>query len=189
MVRQIMADEYVRSAIKEKGRTPGFADIRAYYELHPDEFKKDDQVKWLDIFISFSKHPTRQAAYQHADKVRQEAAQGADFVTLVKQHDNGLAIGSNGVGVGTKRGDIQPPDVERVVWALKPGAVSDLVETPTGYHIVKVAEREYAGIRAFDAKIQNLIREKIQRQYRENEYHRLIEELWRNGTVRIIEMP
>ena len=30
--RQIMADEYVRSAIKEKGRTPGFADIRAYYE-------------------------------------------------------------------------------------------------------------------------------------------------------------
>lgn len=189
MERQLMADEYVRSAIKEKGRTPGFADIRAYYEQHPDEFKTDDKVKWLDIFISFNKHPTRQAAYQHADKVRTEAANGADFVALVKQHDNGLAIGAGGVGVGSKRGEIQPPDVERIVWSLKPGEVSNLIETPTGYHIVKVAEREYAGIRTFDVKVQNQIREKLLRQYREAEYHKLIEELWRKGAVRVIEAP
>jgi peptidyl-prolyl cis-trans isomerase SurA len=189
MERQLMADEYVRSAIKEKGRTPGFADIRADYEQHPDEFKTDDKVKWLDIFISFNKHPTRQAAYQHADKVRTEAANGTDFVALVKQHDNGLAIGAGGVGVGSKRGEIQPPDVEKTVWSLKAGEVSNLVETPTGYHIVKVAEREYAGIRAFDVKAQHQIREKLLRQYREAEYHRLIEELWRKGAVRVIEAP
>jgi peptidyl-prolyl cis-trans isomerase SurA len=187
--RQLMADEYVRSAIKEKGRTPGFGDIRAYYEQHPDEFKTDDRVKWLDIFISFNKHPTQQAAFQHADKVRMEAVNGADFVALVKQHDNGLAIGANGVGVGSKRGEIQPPDVERVVWSLKPGEVSSLIETPTGCHIVKVAERDYAGIRTFDVKVQNQIREKLLRQFREDEYHKLIEELWRKGAVRVIEVP
>jgi len=189
MVRQIMADEYVRSAIKEKGRTPGFGDVRAYYEQHANEFKTDDRVKWLDIFISFNKHATREAAYAHADKVRREAASGTDFVALVKQHDNGLAIGANGVGVGSQRGEIQPPDVERIVWALKPGEVSNLVETPTGFHIVKVAERDYAGTRPFDIKVQNQIREKLLRHYREDEYHRLIEELWRKGAVRVIEMP
>jgi peptidyl-prolyl cis-trans isomerase SurA len=187
--RQMIADEYVRSAIKEKGRTPGFAEIRAYYERRPDEFKTQDKVKWLDIFVSVNRHPTPRAAYDHAEMVRREAASGADFVALVKRYDNGLASGSNGVGVGSKRGEIQPADVEPAVWALKTGEVSGLIETPVGYHIVKVAEREYAGVRAFDAKVQGEIREKLMRQYREAEYQRLVEELWRKGGVRVIDPP
>jgi parvulin-like peptidyl-prolyl isomerase len=187
--RQIIADEYVRSAIKEKGRTPTFADVRAYYDRHADEFKSADRVKWLHIFISFNKHGSVQAAYDHAEKVRREAAAGADFVALVKQHDNGLAVGNNGVGVGGKRGEIQPADVEPALWALRPGEVSGLIETPVGYHIVKVVEREYAGVRPFDAKVQTQIREKLLKQYREAEYQKLIEELWRKGGVRVIEAP
>jgi parvulin-like peptidyl-prolyl isomerase len=187
--RQIVADEYVRSAIKEKGRTPGFADIRAYYDRHASEFMAEDRVKWLDIFISFNKHGTAQAAYDHAEKVRREAVNGADFVALVKQHDNGLAVGTNGVGVGSKRGQIQPVDVEPAVWSLRPGEVSGVIQTPVGYHIVKVVERDYAGTRPFDVKVQNQIREKLLKQYREAEYQRLIEELWRKGGVRVIEAP
>jgi parvulin-like peptidyl-prolyl isomerase len=189
MERQIMADEYVRSAIKEKGRTPGLADIRAYYEQHPADFKTEDRVKWLDIFISFNKHATVDAARTHAERVRREAAGGADFVTLVKQFDNGLAVGAGGVGVGSKRGEIQPPDVEPVVWSLKVGDVSEPIQTPTGYHIVKVVERDHAGTRPFDIKLQNQIRERLLRQYRQDEYLKLIEELWRKGGVRVIETP
>ena len=192
--RQIMADEYVRSAVKDRARVPGFADIRTYYELHPDEFKSADKVKWLDIFISFNKHPSQQAALAHAEQVRTQAINtkygpAADFVALVKKYDNGLAVGNGGVGVGSKRGEIQPADVEPVVWSLKPGEVSSPIWTPTGYHIVKVAERDYAGIQTFDAKLQNQIRDKLQKQNREEEYQKLIEELWRKGTVRVIEVP
>jgi peptidyl-prolyl cis-trans isomerase SurA len=190
--RQIMADEYVRSAIKEKGRTPGLADIRAYYEQHQDEFKSPDRVKWLDIFISFNKHATPQAARTHAAHVRSLAVPSKvqrEFVELVKEYDNGLAIGTGGVGVGSKRGEIQPAEVEPVLWSLKPGQVSDLIETATGFHIVKVAERDYAGVQVFDVKVQNAIREKLLRQYREEEYKKLVEELWRKGGVRVIDAP
>jgi len=192
--RQIMADEYVRSAVKEKGRQPLFADIRAYYERNPDEFKTADRVKWLDIFISFNKHPTPEATRDYAEKVRGQAVASKngpaiDFVELVKQYDNGLAVGANGVGVGSKRGEIQPPDVEPVLWSLKVGEVGGPIATPTGYHIVKVVEREYAGVRTFDAKVQNQIREKLLKQYREAEYKKLIEELWRKGGVQVIDMP
>jgi peptidylprolyl isomerase len=195
--RQIMADEYVRSAIKEKGRTPGFSDVRAYYDEHPEEFKSEDRVKWLDIFINFNKHSTPEAARAHAEHVYRLAGGGmkggpvsdADFVALVKQHDNGLASGAGGVGVGSKRGEIQPPDVEKIIWSLKPGEVAGPIATPTGYHIVKVSERDHAGTGAFDVKVQNQIREKLLRRYREEEYHKLIEELWRKGGVRVIEAP
>lgn len=187
--RQFMADEYVKSVLQDKGRTPGLADVRAYYDAHPDEFRSDDKVKWLDIFISFNKHDTPRAAYDHAEAVRQKAAAGADFVALVKQFDNGLAVGTNGVGVGSKRGEIRPADVEPAVWALRPGEVSQLIEAPAGYHIVKVAEREYAGPRPFDAKLQGEVRDRLLQKYRAAEYERLVEDLWRKGGVMMIRQP
>jgi hypothetical protein len=52
-----------------------------------------------------------------------------------------------------------------------------------------VSERDHAGAGAFDVKVQNQIREKLLRKYREDEYHKLIEELWRKGGVRVIEAP
>jgi peptidyl-prolyl cis-trans isomerase SurA len=190
--RQTMADEYIRSALREKGRGPGLAEVRAYYDRHPDEFKTEDRVKWLHIFISANKHASPRAAYEHAEHVRAQTGAGmkggagGDFVALAKQYDDGVAKGTNGVGIGTKRGEIQPADVEAAVWALKPGEVSETIQTPVGYHIVKVVEREAAGPRPFDAKVQADIREKLMKQYREAEYRRVVEDLWRKGAVRVI---
>lgn len=188
--RQMMADEYIRSVLKERTRTPGFAEIRAYYQQHPDEFMAADRVKWQHIFISFNQHATPQDAYNHAEAVRRQAAAGADFLALVKQFDNGLAGKSkDGLGIGNKRGEIQPVDLEPAIWALQAGQVSGLIETAAGYHIVKVVEREYAGLRTFDTKVQAEIREKLLEQYRKAEFHKMIDDLWRKGAVRIIEMP
>jgi peptidyl-prolyl cis-trans isomerase SurA len=187
MERQMMAEEYIRSNIKEKGIAPGFATLRTYYDHHPEEFKMEDKVKWLDIFINTSKHAAPQAAYDHAESIRRQAASGADFVALAKKYDNGLAAGTNGVGVGSTRGKIQPEDVETTVWALQPGQVSTLIQTPVGYHIVKVVEREYAGQRPFDAKAQADIRKKIMEQFRTVEYDRMVEDLWRKGAVQVME--
>lgn len=185
--RQMMTEEYVRSMLKEKGRGVGVAEIRAHYDRHPDDFKTDDAVKWLDLFVSFNKFDTPRAAYDHALAVQQEAARGADFVALVKKHDHGDASFRNGEGAGTKRGEIRPADVEPVVWLLQPGQVSNLIETPAGYHIVKVTERQVAGVRPFDTKLQAEIREKLMRKMRVDEYGRLVEELWRKGVVKVME--
>ncbi|HUR53941.1 MAG TPA: peptidyl-prolyl cis-trans isomerase [Gemmataceae bacterium] len=187
MERQMMTEEYVRSMLKEKGRTVGLAEIRAHYTRHPNDFKTDDAVKWLDLFVSFNKFETPRAAYDHALAVQQEAARGGDFVTLVKKHDHGDASLRNGEGAGTKRGEIRPADVEPVLWLLQPGQVSNLIETPAGYHIVKVVERQVAGVRAFDEKLQAEIRDKLMRKMREQEYTRLVEELWRKSVVEVRE--
>ncbi len=185
--RQMMATEYVRSVLKEKGKLPGLADVRAYYDAHPDEFRTADRVKWQDIFISPNKFPSREAAAAHAAAVRQQAAAGADFAALSKEHDHGLAGQQGGEGVGQKRGEIQPADVEPAVWALRPGEVSGVVETPAGFHVVKVAEREYAGVRPYDEKTQAEVREKLLDRLYDREYKRLVEELWRRGVVRVME--
>jgi hypothetical protein len=52
---------------------------------------------------------------------------------------------------------------------------------------VKVVERDVAGTRPFDAKVQADIREKLLKKYREAEYRRVVEDLWRKGAVRVIQ--
>ena len=186
--RQLMANEYVRTVLKEKGKTPGLAEVRAYYDAHPDEFKTADRVKWLDIFVSPNKFPSRQAAAAHAAAVREQAAApGADFAALSKQHDHGLAGQQGGEGIGQKRGEVRPAELEETVWTLLPGQVSGVIETPAGYHVVKVAEREFAGVRPYDVKTQAEVRDKLAEKLHEREYKRLVEELWRRGVVKVME--
>jgi hypothetical protein len=187
--RKMMADEYVHSVLKEKGKTVGFADISDYYAKHTDEFRTQDRVKWLDIFISVNQFPSPRAAYDQAEAIHRQAASGADFVALSKQYDQGFAARQNGEGTGTARGKILPADVEPTVWALRPGEVSGLVETPVGYHIIKVVERDVAGPRPFDAKTQAEIKRKLMEKLHEQERKKILEDLRRKGSVWIDEVP
>jgi peptidyl-prolyl cis-trans isomerase SurA len=185
--RQMMATEYVRSMFKEKGKEIGLTDIRAYYESHQDAFRTPDRVKWQDIFVSFNKFPNPRDAYDHAIEIQQQAVGGADFAALSKQYDQGLAGQQGGEGIGQKRGEIQPPDVEPMVWELKPGQVSPLIETPAGYHIVKVVERDVAGLRPFSVKVQIEIRGKLQEKLHEQEYKKMVDDLWWRGRFQVID--
>jgi peptidyl-prolyl cis-trans isomerase SurA len=187
--RQIMADEYIRSILREKNHGVSLGDIRDYYERHPDEFRTEDHVKWLDIFILYNKFATKRAAYDWALALRTRAAGGEDFATLSKTYDHGWSGRADGRGLGTKRGEIQPAELEPAVWSLAAGQVSGLIETPTGYHVIKVVERDYAVVKPFDDKVQTHCRRKLMLELQDVEYKRLVEKLWRAGVVKVTALP
>ncbi len=187
--RQIMADEYVRNSLKERGKTVGLTDIRRYYDEHAAEFTRPDQAAWQHIFISTSRFPSRDEAKAHAEKVRAEAATGADFVALCKTHDHGIAANQKSEGIGHRKGEIQPVEVEPVVFATPVGGVGPLVETPAGFHIVRVAARDEALRMPFTDSVQDDIREKLMRELQRAEYQRIVGELWRRGVVRFVANP
>ena len=64
--RQMMAEQYVSSALKEKGRRTGLGEVRDYYDKHPDEFETPDRVKWQHIFVATKNYATPRAAYDRA---------------------------------------------------------------------------------------------------------------------------
>jgi parvulin-like peptidyl-prolyl isomerase len=184
--REAMARQYVTSMLKEKGRRASLADVRDYYDKHPKEFATKDSVKWQHVFVSANKHGP--AAAQRAEAIRQAAANGQDLGALSKQYDDGLAGAQNGLGVGERGGEIAQ-DLEATVLGLKPGELSAVIQTPTGYHIVKVLEREYAGVRPFDQTVQNAIRDKLDGQFYEADRAKMVEDLWRKGVVQVVEEP
>jgi peptidyl-prolyl cis-trans isomerase SurA len=187
--RNAMMNMYLSMFLKDLGKKVSLAEVMRYYEEHPDEFRVEDRVKWLDLFVSYRRFNTTVEARQHAEGLLRQIRDGADFAQVVKQHGHGDSPLRDGEGIGQKRGEIVPPELEPTLFALEAGQVSDLIPTETGFHVVKVVERDVAGVLPFDEKVQTAIRNKLTAQLQKVEYEKLIEDLWRKTTVKVIEAP
>jgi len=161
--------------------------VKDYYEQHPEEFKTEDKVAWQDIFIDASRFATPAAARQYAEQVRTQAAAGADFPALVKQCDQGDSRLRYGAGLGQKAGEIRPAEVEKTVLALKAGEVGPVIDLGFGLHIVRVADRQYAGMKPFDEACQREIRKKLQAVIADREYKRIVDDLKKKATITVYQ--
>lgn len=189
MERSAIVNMYLGQVIKEHVKKIGLAQIDQYYRAHPDEFRIEDEAKWMDLFVSYSRFDSPEEARKYAEGLQARAKANEDFEKLVMTHGHGDSPLRHGVGAGEKRGEILPPEVEPTVFSLAPGQVSGLVPTERGLHVVKLVERQNAGIRPYDEKTQQAIREKLTMQVREKERLKLIEELWRKTSVKVVDIP
>jgi peptidyl-prolyl cis-trans isomerase C len=121
--------------------TPG--DISAFYEKNTDKFTQSESVHASHILIIVP--PGADAAAKAAAKARAEEAlkavrSGQDFAAVARQYSqDGSAQRGGDLGF-VPRGQTAPA-FETAAFALKVGQVSDIVESPFGYHVIKVAER------------------------------------------------
>jgi parvulin-like peptidyl-prolyl isomerase len=184
--RTFMMQTYLREKLSPAMDRLSLADIREYYTAHPEEFKAEDHVKWLDLFVMTERFKTPDEARQYTHAVAARASRGDDFVKLVAKYGMGDSKLRDGAGVGEKPGEIFPQELEPAILALKPGQVT-IKETETGFHILKVTERTFAGVRPYDDKLQAEIRRKLQNQIFEREAKRFVDTLWKRSQPQIWE--
>jgi peptidyl-prolyl cis-trans isomerase SurA len=188
--RNILVDLFVGPTIRDKIKSIGLAELREYYDRHPDEFRTTDRAKWLYVTVLTGRFKSADEAKQYADWLAGQARGGADFVGLVKQYGMGDGKLRDGEGLGEKRGEIQPKELEETVFSLKSaGQVSAPVPTPAGYHVVKVVERDVAGVKPFDEAVQQDCRNKLGAQIQKQEVERLTNDLWRKYVPQVIGVP
>lgn len=178
---------YLEQMIKDKVKYISLNDLWDYYQANSKEFAVADRVKWLDLFVSFANFKSMDEAKAHATAAWKNAMAGADFPELVKKYGQGDSNLRDGEGVGQKRGEIQPAEIEPVLFEMEANQVSPLLQTATGYHIVKVVEREKAGTLPFDERVQSLIRMKLSAQVQEKERARIVEDLWRKYRPKVVD--
>jgi peptidyl-prolyl cis-trans isomerase SurA len=183
--RSFMVNIFMHERFKPKIEGIGLREIKEYYADHPDEFQLEDSVKWQDIFVRVDQFRTPAEAKAHAQAVLTRARAGEDFASLSDQFNMGDSKSRGGMGFGEEKGKIFPADLEPTVFALKQGDVS-LVEFESGYHIVRIAERKYAGKKPFDEQVQGEIRRKLQFLTQDREIKVLIDTLWRRSQPEIL---
>ena len=186
--RGAMLEMYLSQALKDIGKTVSLREIERYYADHPKEFAVPDKVVWMDLFVSHARFNTPADTKLYAGWLSEQARAGADFAGLVEKYGMGDSTLRHGLGVGETPETIRPAELAAPVLALKPGEVSGLVPTATGIHVLKVTERQVAGVRPFDTAVQGAIREKLQFEAKVREKERVVEDLWRKTTVSVVDL-
>jgi parvulin-like peptidyl-prolyl isomerase len=79
---------------------------------------------------------TKAQAKQAALEVLAKARQGEDFSDLAREHSDCPSKANRG-NLGKFRRESMDPKFSEAAFRLKVGEISDVVETPFGYHIIK----------------------------------------------------
>jgi peptidyl-prolyl cis-trans isomerase C len=120
------------------------ADLDTFYKANPDQFKEQETVRASHILFSVAKDAApaaKLATKTEAEGVLKRVKAGEDFAALAKQYskDPGSAAVGGDLNFFPK-GQMVPP-FDAAAFAMKPGDISDLVETDFGYHIIKLTEK------------------------------------------------
>jgi parvulin-like peptidyl-prolyl isomerase len=86
-----------------------------------------------------------------------ELAAGADFAELARQYSLDPSTRPAGGDLGwSPAGYLLVPELDQAVWGLAPGETAGIIESPLGYHIVRVLER---GDHALSPEARRFVRE------------------------------
>ena len=99
----------------------------------------------LELFHIFryprSSASMRDSIHAKARLILDSIRAGGDFADFARRYSEDQATAASGGDLGFwKRGEFVP-DFEEIVFSLKDGQISDIVETSRGFHIIQLLER------------------------------------------------
>jgi parvulin-like peptidyl-prolyl isomerase len=118
---RILAQTYAQEQLAEKMKATE-QEVDAYVAKHPELDTKQNRTK--------------------AEDVLKRARAGEDFTKLAKEFSSDAGNKDKGGDLGWFGKGAMVPAFEEAAFKLKPGEISDLVETPFGLHIIKLEERK-----------------------------------------------
>ena len=141
-----LAVQRVTEAIRG-GAKPTEQEMRAFYDENLDQMRRPPQVRVRHVLIAIPRQATpeqKQAAKTEAEQVLAQIRAGGDFAALAAQHsdDPGSKV-QGGLLPWMARGEAVP-QFEEAAFALQQGQVSGVVESPFGFHVLRLEEQRPA---------------------------------------------
>jgi peptidyl-prolyl cis-trans isomerase SurA len=155
-IKRELRDEVQKSLMIQKLQEKNFSsieasrrEVEAFFSTYKDSIGLiPEKVKIAHIYknpkaSSINKEKYRQFAQAILDSIKN----GADFANMAKKYseDPGSAVQGGDLGF-VKRG-VFYPEFEAVAFSMEANQISDIVESPVGYHIIQLLERRGESIR------------------------------------------
>lgn len=168
----------------------GESEMREYYEANRSKYSEEDTFQARHIFIRTNeKAPAEEIkrTMTTALMVLAEAKSGKDFAELARSYSEDPAARKDGGALGTfKKGDMMP-ELEAAILAMKPGEISELVYTASGFHIVKLEERTTGKMKPFDS-VKTEIEEALYRKKSEERFAQWAKELRSKASIEMKDL-
>jgi len=122
------------------------ADVQTYYQQHLDEYKVHNRVHVAQIVFNTLGDTDAEIALvkKQAEKVDELAKHGANFADLAKKYSQDTNSKAQGGDIGWIVKGQTAPSFEKVAFSLPKGAISDVVQTPYSFDIIKVLDKQTA---------------------------------------------
>lgn len=183
-------------------------DAKKFYDENADKFKRPDMVRASHILVSanpdeikarlsakeenknISEADLDAAAKKEiaekkakADKLLAEAKKNpSDFAKLAKENSDDPGSAKQGGDLGFFAKEEMVEQFSKTAFSMKPNTISEVVQTPYGYHIILVTDRQKAGTEPFD-KVKEEIKEFLTNQEKVKVLQQFVDTLKSNAKI------
>lgn len=138
---QLLAREMQRKITEDVKITP--KEVRQFFNAIPK-----DSIPYLPTEVEVGQivrvaKVTREEKSRLRERlldIKKRAEAGEDFAKLAKEYSEDVASAQNGGNLGYAKRGMMVPEFEAAAMKLKPGQLSDIVESEFGFHLIKLED-------------------------------------------------
>ena len=156
----LLTQEVIRREVGSHINIPS-EDVKKYYEEHQKDFNRPEQVVLSEIFLSTEgKSPEEMSSVEKkAEDLRNRVVKGEDFNEIAKHFSEG-STAKDGGQLGTFEHGQLSKQLEDIVFKMDKGQMTDIIQTKTGFEVLKVEAHYEAGLQPRE-KVENEIMNRI----------------------------
>lgn len=127
--------------------TPDEQECREYYDSHKEEFEYPEMLRAAHIVRQPEAGQSEPELLAEMMNTREALLKGAPFDEMANARSQ---CDDNGGDLGWFPRGQMVPEFENVVFEMEPDEISNVFQTPFGFHIVKLLDKREAGIQDFE---------------------------------------
>jgi len=156
----LLTQEVIRREVGSHINIPG-DEVKKYYEEHQKDFVRPEQVVLYEIFLSTAgKSPEEVSSVEKkAEDLRNRVVKGEDFNEIARHFSEGSTATDGGLLGTFERGQLDK-QLEDIAFQMNKGQMTDVIQTKTGFEVLKVEAHFEAGLQPQD-KVENEIMNRI----------------------------
>ena len=148
--RKQLKEQFLSQKVQQKLRSEveaSYRDIQAYREAYRDSLPAEISISHILIWPKAGKEKM-EAAREKIESLLRRAKAGEDFALLARDYSEDPGSARSGGDLGSFGKGTMAPEFEAAAFAMAPGDISDVVESPFGFHIIKCESNTGEEVRA-----------------------------------------
>jgi peptidyl-prolyl cis-trans isomerase SurA len=161
-------------------------EIGEYYRKHREDYEGKDTVRIKQILLPLPKEAdpaVKEKLRMDIEAIHERLLAGEPFELLSAKYSQGSAAAKGG-DIGYIEKGMILHEVEEVAFGLPLNQISDIIESPIGFHIIQVIDRRGGGFKAIES-VREEIREKIDQEKMEKKFGAWLVELRKRSHIEI----